>query len=135
VRINEQTLGIPRAHAGRGDVCDQRSGGRVRLSGQPERSCVLATTTVWPMKCERVKRCLVGGGSKERLVWLNSWVFGHVRGVSWGSKRRFKEVEVMRFGHVVLISYNWVDCCLIDSDKKCTQVKWHEMRMRAWFPE
>jgi hypothetical protein len=42
-------------------VCDLQSGGRARLSGQPERSCALATTTVWPMKRERVKRCLVGG--------------------------------------------------------------------------
>ncbi len=68
VRINEKTPGLPIAHVGRGYVCDQLSGGRARLSGQPERSCVLATTTVWPRKCERVKRYLVGGDQKERLV-------------------------------------------------------------------
>ncbi len=73
MRIDDRTPYVPRAHAGRGDVCDPQSGGRARLSGQPERTCVLATTTVWPMKCERVKRCLVSGVQEERLVCLNSW--------------------------------------------------------------
>ncbi len=99
MRIVKQTAGILKAHAERGDACDPQSGGRARLSGQPESA--LATTRVWPMKCERVKRCLVGGVQKESQVCLNFWVFVHVRGVSLGSKRRVKE-RVMRLSHILL---------------------------------
>ncbi len=102
VRTIEQTPGIPRAHVGRGDACDPQLDGRARLSGQPERSCVLATTTVWPMKCKRVKRCLLGGVQNERLVCLDSWCL--ITYVVCLGAEEVKEVKVLCLSHIVLIS-------------------------------